>query len=223
MKHGRRRASVEDAVLVKIVTHFRSQFIGYLALFIALGGTSYAVTKLPANSVTSREVKNRSLLARDFRSGQLRPGPQGPQGPQGPAGPQGPPGTADVSRLLHEDSVRRAVPRHDAKAADADALDGKDSTAFGLVAYARVKMDGTLSLQKGIASSKRIVTGQYEVRTAQPASASCVPFVTLTGGVEPLGLVSASGPAVDGTYLDVRVRNASGTAIDRPFQILLVC
>jgi len=70
--------------------------VGYLALFVALGGTSYAAIKLPAGSVgakqlrssavTSPKVKNRSLRATDFAPGTLRRGPRGSQGPAGPAG-----------------------------------------------------------------------------------------------------------------------------------------
>lgn len=72
-----------------------------LALFIALGGGAYAAVKLPKNSVTTVQVKNGSLLARDFKKGQLKAGPAGAQGPKGdqgprglggPAGPFGPPG-----------------------------------------------------------------------------------------------------------------------------------
>jgi hypothetical protein len=71
-----------------------------MALVLALGGTSYAAIKLPANSVTSKTVKNRSLLSKDFKRGQLpagkrgAPGPAGPQGALGPAGPAGPAGAA---------------------------------------------------------------------------------------------------------------------------------
>jgi len=60
-----------------------------LALVIALGGTSYAAIKLPKNSVTSATVKDRSLLKKDFRPGQVPAGKRGPVGPQGPAGEAG--------------------------------------------------------------------------------------------------------------------------------------
>jgi len=60
-----------------------------LALVIALGGTSYAAIKLPKNSVTSAIVKDRSLLKKDFRPGQLPAGKRGPAGPAGPAGDAG--------------------------------------------------------------------------------------------------------------------------------------
>jgi hypothetical protein len=63
--------------------------VACIALAAALGGTSYAAFALPRNSVTSREVKNRSLRAVDFARGQLPRGPRGLTGPAGPAGPSG--------------------------------------------------------------------------------------------------------------------------------------
>lgn len=84
--------------------------VSTVCLFIVLGGSAYAATKLPKNSVgtkqlkknsvTSKKVKDRSLLARDFKPGQLPPGGQGAagaNGAQGPAGPAGPAG-ADGAR-----------------------------------------------------------------------------------------------------------------------------
>src|SRR5919109_218602 len=69
--------------------------IACVALLIVLGGTGYAaVQALPRNSVTTVQVKDHSLLARDFRAGQLPRGPIGPVGPAGPAGPAGPQGPA---------------------------------------------------------------------------------------------------------------------------------
>jgi hypothetical protein len=83
--------------------------IATLALFIALGGGAYAVTTLPKNSVSTVQVKNGSLLSKDFKKGQLKAGPTGRVGPKGdkgdqgdrglggPAGPFGPPGEQGVS------------------------------------------------------------------------------------------------------------------------------
>jgi len=79
-------------------------FVALLALVVALGGASYAVTQLPknsvgtpqlkANAVTSPKVKDGSLKATDFGAGQLPAGPQGEQGPPGATGPAGAPGSA---------------------------------------------------------------------------------------------------------------------------------
>jgi hypothetical protein len=70
--------------------------VAFVALMVALAGTSYAAIQLPANSVgtkqlkknavTGKKVKNRSLKAVDFATGQLPAGPKGDQGPAGPAG-----------------------------------------------------------------------------------------------------------------------------------------
>jgi hypothetical protein len=69
-----------------------------LALFIALGGTSYAVATLPRNSVgspqirsgavKSSEVRDRSLHVRDI-SVAARRSLRGKTGPAGPPGPSG--------------------------------------------------------------------------------------------------------------------------------------
>jgi hypothetical protein len=58
--------------------------VSVIALFIALGGSAYAVTQLPKNSVGSKQLKNNavtsskvkagSLLESDFKSGQLPAG-----------------------------------------------------------------------------------------------------------------------------------------------------
>jgi hypothetical protein len=72
--------------------------IACLALLLALGGTSFAaIQALPRNSVTSVQVKDFSLLAKDFKRGQVPRGATGPAGPAGPAGPQGPAGPAGGS------------------------------------------------------------------------------------------------------------------------------
>jgi hypothetical protein len=85
-------------MLATLVSYVRRHHLGMLALFVALGGTAYAATlprnsvgtaQLKRNAVTSAKVKPGSLLASDFRRGQLPAGPQGPQGPEGPPGARG--------------------------------------------------------------------------------------------------------------------------------------
>jgi hypothetical protein len=45
----------------RVVQHIRSNVVAYVALFVALGGTSYAALKLPANSVGTNQIKNHSI------------------------------------------------------------------------------------------------------------------------------------------------------------------
>jgi len=71
--------------------------LGLLGVFLALGGTSYAAFSLPANSITTREVKNHSLLRKDFAHGQARRGKRGAPGLTGLTGEQGPTGAKGLS------------------------------------------------------------------------------------------------------------------------------
>ena len=77
--------------------------IASLALFMAMGGTGYALSlpkasvgakQLKKGAVNSKKVKNASLLEKDFKAGQLPAGPQGPAGPAGARGATGAPGSA---------------------------------------------------------------------------------------------------------------------------------
>jgi hypothetical protein len=108
--------------------HLRRNLVAYLALFVALGGTSYAATALSKNSVGAAQIKRNavntakvrdgSLLARDFRPGQLPAGPRGVAGTQGlpgPAGADGAPGATGAAgpgavKLLRITSVSDGTP-----------------------------------------------------------------------------------------------------------------
>ena len=46
-----------------ILTHLRGNAVAYIALFVALGGTSYAAISLPAGSVGNRQLQNRAIDA----------------------------------------------------------------------------------------------------------------------------------------------------------------
>ena len=84
-----------------------SNVIALLALFIALGGTSYAVTALPKNSVgtqqlkknavTGVKVKNGSLSSADFAAGTLLKGDTGASGATGATGATGPQGATGAA------------------------------------------------------------------------------------------------------------------------------
>ena len=45
----------------KVVRHLKQNVIAYLALFVALGGTSYAAISLPRNSVGAKQLRNHSI------------------------------------------------------------------------------------------------------------------------------------------------------------------
>jgi hypothetical protein len=102
-----------------IFVHLRANAVAYLALFIALGGSSYAAVriapasvtsralarravthaKLAPNSVTAGNVRNRSLTSADFQPGAVL---KGLKGDAGSAGPAGAPGLASIPALKGE-------------------------------------------------------------------------------------------------------------------------
>ena len=83
----------------RMLRHLRSNTIAYIALFVALGGTSFAAVQvtLPRNSVGTLQVINGSLLKRDFKANQLPKGAAGPAGPAGAAGAAGAAGPAGAA------------------------------------------------------------------------------------------------------------------------------
>ena len=97
-----------------------------IAVFVALGGSSYAAVTLKKNSVKSRniaknavtspKVKNGSLLSRDFKTGQLPAGPQGPKGDKGDQGDRAQVIGTDITGTISEPAG--AVAAHSCLSAD---------------------------------------------------------------------------------------------------------
>lgn len=101
--------------------HFARHCVAYLALFIALGGTSYA-----ASQITGAQVKDGTLTGADFAAGsissdQLAPqakasakrgkrGPRGYRGYRGPQGVPGVPGPAGAAGISQYEVVRATSP-----------------------------------------------------------------------------------------------------------------
>jgi hypothetical protein len=119
-----------------------------VALFVALGGSSYAALNLPKgsvgskqlrkNAVTSPKVKPGALLLSDFRRSQ-RSMLRGPAGAQGPAGPQGVPGPSGPQGERGEQ--------------------GLPATRL----FAHVAGAGTLGYGSGVTAVSRPATGVFDV------------------------------------------------------------
>ncbi len=96
-------------MLTRLARYIGRHHLALLALFVALGGTSYATVlnvpkasvgtpelkrnavkaaKIAPNAVRTAHVLNGSLLSEDFRAGQI---PQGPKGDKGDKGDEGDP------------------------------------------------------------------------------------------------------------------------------------
>ena len=194
----------------ELVQHVRRNAVAYVALFVALGGTSYAAIKLPANSVghsqlrndavTSKEVKNHSLLKVDFKPGQIHNGARGATGAPGPAGAAGPAGPA-----------------------------GAPATSL----WAVVRADGSLVRGSGVETTNRAGGGTYSV-TFNRSVVACADLVNLggwtTGGEvnvpgsgEAEAGVAGNGTAVGDKTVNVFTRDSSGSPADRGFHLAVVC
>lgn len=96
-------------MIAKLRAHLAHNVVGYLALFIALGGSSYAAVKVGSrqivnNSVRSADIRDNDIRGKDIRNGSIQgvdiargtlsatnfAAGQLPTGLQGPAGPRGP-------------------------------------------------------------------------------------------------------------------------------------
>lgn len=73
--------------------------VSIIALFVALGGTSYAMFKLPKNSVGTKQLKKEAVTPAKLSkaSKAALTGPVGPPGPKGDPGPKGNPGAPATS------------------------------------------------------------------------------------------------------------------------------
>jgi hypothetical protein len=94
-----KRRLVKKKVLGKLTF---ANVVACIALFVALGGASYAAFKLPKNSVGAKQLKKNAVtpakLSQASKSAIAGPaGPRGVTGPQGPTGSEGPKGTPGVS------------------------------------------------------------------------------------------------------------------------------
>ncbi len=182
--------------------------IAAIALLVALGGTGYAATALPAdsvgtaqlkdNAVISAKVRNGSLLRVDFARGQLPAGPRGlpglagPAGPTGPTGPAGPAGPAGAG-------------------------------ATGL--WAAVNSSGSFARSVGTTSAGRLGTGSYEVIFNKDVS-GCGYVATLgnaTTDTPGSGEISVAPRKNNANGVRVQTFSDTGTATDESFFLAVFC
>ena len=193
-------------MLGRLRTMFRQQGLGIglasIALFVAMGGTSVAADAVSSaaklitgkqiknnsvasgdlknNSITATDIKDNSLLAQDFAPGQL---PQGQKGDRGDRGPEGPPNpnAQDSDRLDGRDASDFLGAT--AKAADAELLDGVDSTRIVRGNEGRVRTAWTYA--DAGSDTGRVVTDWWEVWYTCPnptSTTGTVHFRNVSGG-----------------------------------------
>ena len=59
--------------MTAILRFLRSNAVGFLALFIALGGVGWAATRLPAGSVGTKQLRNGAVTNKKLANGSITP------------------------------------------------------------------------------------------------------------------------------------------------------
>jgi len=85
----RSKVSIVISLSALVVAVFGAAPLGRAAAEMVVPKSSVGTKQLKKAAVTSLKVKDGSLLAADFKAGQLPAGPQGPKGDTGPSGPKG--------------------------------------------------------------------------------------------------------------------------------------
>lgn len=203
--------------------------ISLVALFVALGGTSYAtVTKLlPKNSVGSTQVINGSLQAVDLskKARTSLKGLRGPAGAAGAAGPQGPKGDTGAQGPKGDTGAQGPQgPKGDT------GLQGP-SGANAVALWAQITVAGQV-LRGTATGSSRIAVGHYRV-TFNRDVFGCGQIATLDnsndpgpGGTPmPAGFILTYRSALlpSSQVVDVYTYDTSGVSADRWFEVAVFC
>ena len=194
--------------------------IALIALFVALSGSAYAA--LSKNSVSSKQVKNGSLVSKDLKDGKAVTG-------------------ADVAddSLTGEDldeATLGSVPAADAAstatnaahATDADQLGGVAAGGYTRTQWALIDGDGGVLRQSGGITEVNGGVGQFYVNFGSDVSSDPVQVTPVTETADDGSGVSAvvascmdfnCGLGPKGFYVYVKTSNAAGTANDQAFYI----
>jgi hypothetical protein len=57
--------------MTRLGTHLKANAVAYAALFVALGGSAYAATALPADSVGTRQLRNEAVTNKKLATGSV--------------------------------------------------------------------------------------------------------------------------------------------------------
>jgi len=183
--------------------------VATLALFVALGGSSYA-----ALTITGRNVRNSSLTGKDVRNNSLT--------------------GSDVKRLKGGDVTDGSLLAKDFKAGELPAGAKGDKGDPGTPAtrlFAQVTSSGNLAYGSGATGASRSNNGTYDVQFDRSLD-GCV-GIAATGYGKPVGVgetqQAGSAAVVDmsvgGTNgVEVLTTNGDGTAqADRSFHLAVFC
>jgi hypothetical protein len=182
-------------------------FVAYLALFIALGGASYAALKIPRasvgakqlkkNAVNSSKVKNRSLRAIDFARGALV-GTPGPRGEPGARGETGPTGTVDTSQFYDKATSDGRFLGIGATAANAGQLGGVAASQYargtGSITYMGMNVTGGNSGDRALPTAASSPIGNIHLECSDPATSGSIRIDVPAGRTDVVIIAPRAGP-----------------------------
>jgi hypothetical protein len=185
-----------------------------IAVFIALGGSAYAVTKLPKNSVGSKQLKKNSVTAAKIKDGtitgqKIKLSTLGTVPSANSAATAGTAGTAG-------------------KASDSDALGGKPAASFAastVVRSATIDSSGALVAAKsdGVVFKNFLHTGEgiYCLKGLDPAPRTAVASVD-TGAEQGSTLATVvHSEAESECQVEIFTYNKAGGDANRPFSVIV--
>ena len=145
-----------------------------LAVFIALGGASFAALKIPPDSVGTKQLKDRSVSEAKLKENSV-----GPQSLQGNAV-----GYDQLAPLsVDSDKVKNGSLQYQ----------DLDSSSVSPRLFAHVSSSGVLGEQSGVESATRLSTGIYQVRFNRSLR-GCVAVASVGFGFGP-GVIGAGATA----------------------------
>jgi hypothetical protein len=106
--------------------------IATLALFLALGGSSYAALKLPKNSVKAKQIATGAVTSTEVKNGSLKAGDFGSASRAKLKGPKGDKGDAGATNVVMRQGATVAVAGTNFASATADCQSGERATGGGV-------------------------------------------------------------------------------------------
>jgi hypothetical protein len=173
-----------------------SMVVACVALFVSLGGVSYAVA-----TIDSADIVNGSIRNRDFKDGTLRGNEAKPDG----FGPNA------IKEQVLDASKLRQVP--------------SAVVADGVVRHAVISDVGATVRGRGVASSAQTGAGQYQVIFDRDVR-QCTYFATLgdeSASGPGTGQIAVTSAATSVNGVRVVTRDSAGTQANRSFHLLVSC
>jgi Collagen triple helix repeat (20 copies) len=151
-----RKLNTIIAVTALVVAVLGATPLGRAASRFVLPNGSVGANQLKKDAVTGAKVKNGSLSAADFKTGQLAAGPQGAQGPQGSKGDTGAPGAQGAQGIPGTPGAKGD--KGDTGAAGAPGVSGWQKV---LVSPTIIQPGGTNGSTAQCPAGKKVLGGGY--------------------------------------------------------------